>query len=93
MGLVNVDMADSVTITDDLHRVRGVGDLVELVRDDDRGDALFAAKPVDQVDGVRDADDPQHGQRNGEPSKDDGLLTAEHVRVDTTLMTTRAARR
>ena len=22
-----------------------------------------------------------HGQRNGEPSKDDGLLTAEHVRV------------
>ena len=38
-------------------------------------------KPVDEVDGVGDADDPQHGQRNGEPAEDDGLLTAEHVRV------------
>ena len=52
VGRVDVDMADGAAIADDLHRVRGIGDLVELVRNDDRGDALLAAKPVDQVEQV-----------------------------------------
>lgn len=38
-------------------------------------------EPVDEVDGVGDADDPQHGQRDRDPAEDNGLLIAEHVRV------------
>ena len=47
---VDVDMADGLAISNDLHRIGGGRDLIELVRDDDGGDAVFLAQLVDQVE-------------------------------------------
>ena len=40
---VDVDVADGLSVSDDLHGIGGCGDLIELVRDDDGGDAMFLA--------------------------------------------------